>query len=97
MCPQALPGALRFEETADQRIHERRFFVDHPVRAVGNALDAEIGHVAVEAVQVARQQVGIFLAPDDKSGAFTSSEGKFNFMREASSPAPAGGPIFAAR
>src|SRR4029077_11540073 len=32
-----LPSDLRFEETADQRIHQRGFFVDHPVRPVRHA------------------------------------------------------------
>lgn len=37
---EPLSRDLRGEKITDQRIHQRGFFVDHPVRAIGNAFDA---------------------------------------------------------
>src|SRR5215469_17558037 len=61
-----LSRILRGEEFANQRIDALRLLVDDPMRRVGDALDAQILYVLIEADQIAGKEERVPFAPDDE-------------------------------
>jgi hypothetical protein len=52
-------------EVANVAVHQCGLFVDHPVRAVGDALHGQVGHKLVQTIEVPGEQRGVLLTPDD--------------------------------
>src|SRR5215831_5919478 len=52
------------QELTDVPIYFRGLFVDHPVGAVGDALDGDVRHYRIEAVEVRGEERCVLLAPN---------------------------------
>ncbi len=55
------------DEFADQPVHLSGLFVNHPVGAGWDSMNAKVGDVLLKAIEVAGEQGAVLLAPDHES------------------------------